>query len=276
MDPYFVLFCWIVFDGMCLLGSGVTSRGAGEQSAPRHFSPGNFCCPTGKKGQGKKGKRENGEEKKETLKGKRWEIENGRGKGMKVSRGPFYCLLFVCLFVCFVFVCFVLCVVFLFSLFLCLFVCLFFVCLFVCLFVFVLFLFVCLFVCLFVFFAFSLFETTKICLGSTQMDNFHRKKSYFTPAKNQENWLCAIWKISLLRPLLFSNCSWVTFVHACVFFFQLTLKSANISFRWYDFNAYCICFRQTRRVGIPVNTITTVRHLKAFNITAIGSTWPLY
>ena len=36
----------------------------------------------------KRGKeeKENGEEKQENLKGKRWKIENGRRKGMKMSR----------------------------------------------------------------------------------------------------------------------------------------------------------------------------------------------
>ena len=37
----------------------------------------------------RKGGGGNGEEKKENLKGKRWKIENGRGKSMKKSRGPF-------------------------------------------------------------------------------------------------------------------------------------------------------------------------------------------
>ena len=38
---------------------------------------------------GKKGKeeRESGKEKKANLKGKRWNIENGRRKGMEMSRG---------------------------------------------------------------------------------------------------------------------------------------------------------------------------------------------
>ena len=38
---------------------------------------------------------ENGEEKKENWKGKRWKIETGRGKGMKMSRGPFFPLSFL-------------------------------------------------------------------------------------------------------------------------------------------------------------------------------------
>ena len=69
---------------------------------------------------------------------------------MKMSRGFFFVLFCFVLFVCWV------------------------VCLFVCL-----------IDCLFVFLA--LFETTKICLGSTKMDNFYREKSYITPGKNREN-----------------------------------------------------------------------------------------
>ena len=49
-------------------------------------------------------------------------------------------------------------------------------------------------------FSLSLFETTKICLGSTKMVSFYRQISYFTPGKNRENWLCPLWKIFLLRP----------------------------------------------------------------------------
>ena len=48
----------------------------------------------------------------------------------------------------------------------------------------------------------SPFEITKICLGSTKMDNFYREKSYFTPGKNRKNWLCPLWKIFLLRPCM--------------------------------------------------------------------------
>ena len=35
----------------------------------------------------------------------------------------------------------------------------------------------------FSFLFFSLFETTKICLGCTKMETFYREKAYFTPAK---------------------------------------------------------------------------------------------
>ena len=113
---------------------------------PRHFSLGNFCWPTREKGARKKGGKL--EEKKENLKGKRWKIENGRGKGMKKRRGLFSLFLFFFLS----------------------------------------------------FFRLSVFETTKICLGSTKMDNFYREKSYFTLGKYRKNWLCPLWKISLLRP----------------------------------------------------------------------------
>ena len=36
-------------------------------------------------------------------------------------------------------------------------------------------------------------------LGSTKMGNFYQEKAYFTPGKNQEKWLCPLWKIFLLR-----------------------------------------------------------------------------
>ena len=76
--------------------SGVTDRGG--RVPPRHFSPGNFCWPTREKVARKKGGKL--EEKKENLKGKRWKIENGRGKGMKKRRGLFF---FVFVFLSFFF-----------------------------------------------------------------------------------------------------------------------------------------------------------------------------
>ena len=51
-----------------------------------------FCWPKRKPGKRGKEERENGEEKKENLKGKRWKIGNGRGKKymkLKISRGLF-------------------------------------------------------------------------------------------------------------------------------------------------------------------------------------------
>ena len=70
--------------------SGVT--GGREQSAPWHFSPGNFCWSTGKKGARKKGKMEM--KRRENLKGKRWKIENGREKGYENEQRTIYFLSF--------------------------------------------------------------------------------------------------------------------------------------------------------------------------------------
>ena len=69
--------------------SGVTGGG---QDAPLTFFTRNFLLTYQVKRVKKE--RENREEKKENLKGKRLKIENGRGKGMKMSRGLF------CLFYC--------------------------------------------------------------------------------------------------------------------------------------------------------------------------------
>ena len=52
----------------------------------------------------------------------------------------------------------------------------------------------------FFFFCLSLFETTQICSGSTKMDKFARKNHISHREKNQENWLCPLWKIFFLHP----------------------------------------------------------------------------
>ena len=73
-------------------------RGARGQSAPptRDFWPGNFCSDvSGKKRQGRKGKR--GEVKTEK---KRRKIEKGRWKSYKMSRRPFFFFFFF-FFFCF-------------------------------------------------------------------------------------------------------------------------------------------------------------------------------
>ena len=59
------------------LPSGVTARG---QSAPQHFSPGNFCWPTSKREAWKKGKME---KKRRKIERGRWKIENWRRKSYK-------------------------------------------------------------------------------------------------------------------------------------------------------------------------------------------------
>ena len=75
----------------CLLGSGVTAGSWGALwqgvECPRHFSPGNFCWPTVKMRQGRKGKwkRKEGKSKRGS-----WRIENGRRKRYKMRRGPFH------------------------------------------------------------------------------------------------------------------------------------------------------------------------------------------
>ena len=52
----------------------------------------------------------------------------------------------------------------------------------------------------FFFFFFSLFKTSEICFGSTRMETFYRDKAFHARGKNQEKWLCPLWKIFLLRP----------------------------------------------------------------------------
>ena len=48
-------------------------------------------------------------------------------------------------------------------------------------------------------FFFSLFETTEICFRSTKMEIFYREKAFPLAGKNQDKWLCPLWKIFLLR-----------------------------------------------------------------------------
>ena len=54
------------------------------------------------------------------------------------------------------------------------------------------------------FFFFSLFKTTEICFGSTKMGIFYQERAFHISRqeKNQEIWLCPIWKIFLLGPWL--------------------------------------------------------------------------
>ena len=61
--------------------SGVTGRGT--ECPPWHFSPGNFCCPTGKRGARKK-----------NLKGKMWKIESGKEKVWNWAEDPFFFFFF--------------------------------------------------------------------------------------------------------------------------------------------------------------------------------------
>ena len=50
----------------------------------------------------------------------------------------------------------------------------------------------------FLFLCFLLFKTTKICFESTKNGNFLLGKSIARQEKNQENWLCSLWKIFFL------------------------------------------------------------------------------
>ena len=52
---------------------------------------------------------------------------------------------------------------------------------------------------------FSFLETTEIGLGCSKMDNFHLKKTYCTPGKNRENWLCPSEKYSSYASVLVGN-----------------------------------------------------------------------
>ena len=52
--------------------------------------------------------------------------------------------------------------------------------------------------CFFFSFAFHFLKPLKF--GVYKNGQFYQEKSYFTPRKNQENWLCPLWKIFLLRP----------------------------------------------------------------------------
>ena len=64
-----------------------TGGGGGGQSAPRHFSPENFCWPTGKREARKKGKIER--KKGKSTKG-RWKIEKGTRKSYQMRRRHFF------------------------------------------------------------------------------------------------------------------------------------------------------------------------------------------
>ena len=78
----------------CAVNSGIMGRGRG-QNASRHFSPWNFCSPTRKNLSRKKGKkRENGEEKKKNLKGKRWIKWRWKGKRYENEHRIFFSLAF--------------------------------------------------------------------------------------------------------------------------------------------------------------------------------------
>ena len=117
--------------------------GAGGQSAPRDFWPGNFCWRIGKKEAMKRG--ENWEVKKENkrnCKKKRWKLEMEVENVIERGENLFFFFCFVLFFVLF------------------------------CFFVFF----------LFCFFAFTLLKRTEIYFGSTKMGIFYREK-HFTPRK---------------------------------------------------------------------------------------------
>ena len=74
--------------------SGVTGGGGvGAECCSWHFSLGNFCWPTGKRGVRKM------ERKRRKIWKGRWKIENGREKSMKMSRGLWFFFFFF--FLCF-------------------------------------------------------------------------------------------------------------------------------------------------------------------------------
>ena len=143
------------------------TAGSRGQSAPWGFSPGNFCWPTEEREARKKGKMEN----------KRWKIakgklENWKWTGKKYENGqktffffPFI-IIIIYLFIFFKFVSFFF------------------------------FLFIYLFI--YLFFCFSLFETSETCFGSTKLKIFYQDKAFHASGKNQEKWLCLLWKIFLL------------------------------------------------------------------------------
>ena len=128
---------------MLKLSAWMQWRNRWRQCPPTFFT-GKFYDLPGKKGQGRKG---NGEEKKENLKGK-WKIENGRGKVWKWAEDFF----FICF--CFLFVWF--------------------------------------------FFLLVTFWNHWNLFGVYQNGQFSWEKSYFMLGKNQETWLCPLWKIFLL------------------------------------------------------------------------------
>ena len=66
----------------------------------------------------------------------------------------------------------------------------------------------------FFFFCFSLFKTTEICFKSTKMWISYQEKAFHTSRKNQEKWLCPLWKIFHLPPWFCLNVWWTTAMFA--------------------------------------------------------------
>ena len=76
-----VIIATSVYSGVTGGAAGDRGQGAGAECPPDVFHREIFADLGEKRG---KEERENGKEKKEYLKGKRWKIENGRGKSMKM------------------------------------------------------------------------------------------------------------------------------------------------------------------------------------------------
>ena len=128
--------CWnYLYQCSSITGGGIV---------PPHFSPGNFMIY-----QEKSDKEGNGEEKKEHLKGKKWKIENGRGKVWKRAE-DFFLFIFLIIY-------------------------------------------------LFIYFACHFLKPLKFVFGVYQNGQFYQENSYFMLGKNQETWLCPLWKIFLLH-----------------------------------------------------------------------------
>ena len=143
-----------------LLTSGVTGGGQGDRVPPQTSDREIFADVSGKKRQGKKGKRgENLEEKKEKCKREGGKLEMEVGKFIK-SGEDLFSLVYFCLFVC----------LFLFLLFL-----------FVCLFIFFI-----LFHFIFFFFLLFTFENDENLFWFYQNGNFLPGKNISRQEKNQE------------------------------------------------------------------------------------------
>ena len=144
--------CQLFFlqNNVYILNSGITGGGgAGGRVLPWHFSPGNFCRPTRKRGARKKRKMER----------KRRKIWKGRGgklkmEGERVWKWEIFYFLFFLIFLFY-------------------------------------------FYLLLLFFFFVTFWNHWNLFGVYQNGRFLLGKSIFYAGKNQEKWLCPLWKIFL-------------------------------------------------------------------------------
>ena len=100
----------------------------------------------------------------------------------------------------------------------------------------------------FFFFGSSLFKPTEICFGTTKMGRVFYREKAFNAGKNQEKWLCPLWKIFLLCPAYGANLVLRCFYQRTIMQSQITISCSlyNVVYTNY-FNSWHITVSQPQQ-----------------------------